>query len=288
MLTVQDLCTEKQLLKAQERVRHTFDYAMSRSVSDPSALVTAMLAYAEWNGRFAAGVSALAALVGASPNLFIDRTGVPFLNDRATYIASTIFEAARDEFDDRIQEHRDSHRCLAQACVMAMADYFKIPYDSLRRHGPWLDECNQKVLTGYLGGNPSVFHPSDLHANTTLETIFKGWGYHLGSELLADQEFSILDDQLRSKCPGLVDFMKRQTYTFAGGTHRGYAWIGIHSGHGGGVEEEHFNAALNGVNIALECLNPDQATRAVHALILGFRTFEKEHIAFFNQIPVIL
>ena len=81
------------------------------------------------------------------------------------------------------------------------------------------------------------------------------------------------------RCPGSSKaFQNRWKY---GGKHRCYAWVGVHSGHGGGVEADHFDYALDGARGALRYLAPDHHTLAMQALHQGFRAFERDHARFF-------
>jgi hypothetical protein len=74
----------------------------------------------------------------------------------------------------------------------------------------------------------------------------------------------------------------RSTVQLAGGTHRCYAWVGVHSGHGGGVEADHFDYALEGAHSALRFLVGADSATAVQSLNNGFRAFERDHASFFR------
>jgi hypothetical protein len=140
--------------------------------------------------------------------------------------------------------------------------------DQLNAHDPkWLCDLNQDVLVGYSGAKVS---------------LFEGIGYHLGSEVLADREFSIIDTYLRESHSELVQLLMRQTVKIGDEEHRAYAWIGIHSGHGGGVEDEHFEAALAGVNLALSFVPAHHQSNEIAAIIRGFQKFEAHHACFFD------
>lgn len=274
-----DLVSSSSLTKIQNRVLNTLSYAVHSS--SKQAVVDFLLHYASWNGKFADGVAALAGRVGEARDIFIDPGQPKVVADRSVYLAGMIFDAARDEFDDHIHAYRDSHRCLAQACVMAAAKHYGIDLNRVFE-GSWIHARNASVLSGYLAND--VVLQSGSTTMSSIYSIFSGWGYHLGSELLADQEFSIIDQYLREHAKDLVHDMMRSTFTFAGGTHRGYMWIGIHSGHGSGVEAEHFDIALEGVNQALGYLDPSYHTMAVRALMEGFKQFDLDHQRFFEDM----
>ena len=72
------------------------------------------------------------------------------------------------------------------------------------------------------------------------ERLFRAMGFHTGSEILADQEFVVLDKALRARRPDLVAGLEDMKVAILGQRHDAYYWIRIHTG----VEAEHFDAAL--------------------------------------------
>jgi hypothetical protein len=254
---------------ARQRVRDRL-----AGLKEPPALLRFFVHYASWNGHFANGVAALASLLGNGRDLFRE-AGLPrAVSDRSNYIASYFFDAARDEYDDHINPARDSHRCMAQASLLAMAAYFKLGDEALDAPDPAeLEAVNDGVMAGYTG------QPG--RAQSLVAQVFWAIGYHLGSELLADQEFSIIDAHLREAWPELVHHLMRTTVELAGGQHRCYAWVGVHSGHGGGVEADHFDYALDGARSALRYLASEHHPAALQALQQGFQAFEHDHARFF-------
>ena len=152
----------------------------------------------------------------------------------------------------------------------------------------WLIQFNKRVLNGYEGVHPFDAQPDAMPAEL-LHQVFAGLGYHLGSELLADKEFSILDTHLRTHLPALVQSLLRYSITFAGGKHRGYAWVGIHSGSndGGGVEDDHFEFGLAGANVGLSYIPEHLREGCVAALKQGFTRFNHDHEFFFAHAGVV-
>ena len=255
---------------ARQRVRDRL-----AQLTDGESLLRFFVHYASWNGHFANGVAALSSLLGSSRNLFREAGFPRAVADRSNFIASYFFDAARDEYDDHINPARDSHRCMAQAALISMQGYFKLPDALLEEDEPAeLVAVNDGVLAGYTG-QPAL-------ADGRAAQAFWAIGYHLGSELLADQEFSLIDEHLRGHHNALVQHLMRSTVQLAGGTHRCYAWVGVHSGHGGGVEADHFDYALEGAHSALRFLVGADTAVAVQALNNGFRAFERDHARFFR------
>jgi hypothetical protein len=267
--------------EASLRALVDFDAARQRvrdrlaQLTDGPQLLRFFVHYASWNGHFANGVSALSSLLGSSRNLFREDGFPRAVADRSNYIASYFFDAARDEYDDHINPARDSHRCMAQAALISMKDHFGLPDAMLDEDEPAeLVAVNDNVLAGYTG-QPAA-------ADGRVAQVFWAIGYHLGSELLADQEFSLIDEHLRKHQGDLVHHLMRSTVKLAGGIHRCYAWVGVHSGHGGGVEADHFDYALEGAHSALRFLVGGDTAVAVRALNNGFCAFERDHASFFR------
>jgi hypothetical protein len=231
--------------------------------------------YASWNGCFANGVSALTALVGNSRDLFQEPGFPRAVADRSNFVAGFFFDAARDEYDDHINPLRDSHRCMAQASLICMKDFFGLGPDALDGAEPSeLGAVNAGVMAGYTGQTCV-----DLGR---LAQAFSAMGFHLGSELLADREFSLIDEYLRAQRGDLVQHLMRSKVKLAGAEHRCYAWVGVHSGHGGGVEADHFEHAAQGAHHALNYIPSGSTGLAMDALVAGFRAFDRNHDRFFG------
>ena len=117
---------------------------------------------------------------------------------------------------------------------------------------------------------PRVFEGYGLGAKLEEERLFRGMGFHVGSEILADQEFTIIDAVLKARRPEMVLALEAMRVEVLSEKHNAYYWIRIHTG----VEAEHFDAALKGVNNALRFYSGDVEPARVKAWILdGFRQF---------------
>jgi len=256
--------------------------ALRAALHSPRERVRFFGNYTSWNGFFGSGVAALAGKIGRSRRLFMDpKEPVQALADRSVYVASFFFDAARDEFDDRETVWRDTHRCLAQATIGGLLEYeakqgaplAAAAVNELLAESVALQALNNRVALGYGVGTPD-----------DLSSIFAGIGYHLGSELLADAEFSLIDSHLQQAAPELVSFLQAAKVRIAGQEHGGYQWVAIHSGHGGGAEADHFQWATQGVRLALRFVPKElhaQLRREVHR---GFQSFAADHREFFTVI----
>jgi hypothetical protein len=265
---------------AQERLVYE---AISQALADPQQRLRFLGRYTSWNGLFGSGVAALAGKIGRSRRLFLDPDEpIHALADRSVYVGSFFFDAARDEFDDHDSVHRDTHRCLAQATLKALLqlEATQLPaladarsVNALLAEPEWLLQLNHKVARGY-----------GAHSEDDLAAIFHAIGYHLGSELLADREFSIIDETLRRAAPELVQHLLTTRIAIAGQEHVAYHWIAIHSGHGGGAEADHFEWATQGARLALRFTPEADHAALKHALIEGFIAFAHDHRRFFEQV----
>jgi hypothetical protein len=265
---------------AQERLVHE---AIGTALHDALGRLRFLGRYTSWNGLFGSGVAALAGKIGRSRRLFLDQDEpVAALADRSVYVGSFFFDAARDEFDDHDSVHRDTHRCLAQATLKGLLDIEAVQLPALAdargvnqllADPDWLIELNARVAEGY-----------GAHSADDLPSIFHAIGYHLGSELLADREFSIIDETLRRVAPNLVQQLLTTRISIAGQEHVAYHWIAIHSGHGGAAEADHFDWATQGARLALRFTPEADHAALKQRLIHGFITFANDHRRFFELV----
>lgn len=267
---------------AQERLVHE---AIRAALGDALRRLRFLGRYTSWNGLFGSGVAALAGKIGRSRRLFLDKDEpIAALADRSVYVGSFFFDAARDEFDDHDSVHRDTHRCLAQATLKGLIEIESVQMPALAdlrgvnqllADPDWLVELNTNVARGYGAESPD-----------DLPSIFHAIGYHLGSELLADREFSIIDETLRQLAPDLVQQLLMKRISIAGQEHVAYHWIAIHSGHGGGAEADHFDWATQGARLALRFTPEADHGALKQQLIQGFIAFANDHRRFFEAVNV--
>lgn len=244
--------------RGNEDLRAAFEGATS-----PERLLSVLGRYIQFNSAFGPGLANLAGEIAARQGLFRDpEEPVRILQDRAADVASDFFYAAVDEFDDRATPWRDTHRTLAQACLKGMGAFFGYVPQQLNdvlRINPTTETSMKRVWEGY-GVGAQLEEPR----------LFRCMGFHTGSEILADQEFVILDRVLRSRRPEMVAALEAARVPLAGEKHNAYYWVRIHTG----VEAEHFDAALKGVNNALRFYAGEADPAAVKGWIMeGFSEF---------------
>ncbi len=258
--------------------------ALKSAFESPVGRVRFLGRYTSWNGFFGSGVATLAGKIGRSRGAFLDpNEPIRAIADRSVYVASFFFDAARDEFDDRDTVHRDTHRCLAQSTLKGMLDFEREHGDevlqsatrinALLNEPEWLNALNARVARGY--GSRTADDAG---------SIFHAIGYHLGSELLADREFSLIDETLRGSAPELTAYLQSTSVDVAGQSHVAYQWVGIHSGHGGAAEADHFAWATQGVKLAFRFVPSAQHIALKTQLHAGFRAFAEDHREFFERV----
>lgn len=258
--------------------RAAVDRALGHALRSDTSLLRFLGRYVSWNGFFGSGVATLAGKLGRCRSVFLDPAQpVVALADRSVLVGSFIFDAARDEFDDRDTPHRDTHRCLAQALIAGMVDHLKLTdveqLNALLDVPDWLDALQHRVALGYGARSPD-----------DAASAFRAMGYHLASEVLADQEFSTIDDALTRGNPDLVRHLEQFHFRIGDDDHNGYHWLRIHSGHGGGVEHDHFEWAVQGVHKAFGFVPASRHAHLERQLMLGFGDFARDHAEFFGNV----
>ena len=254
-------------------VRHRGNEALEAafaSASAPPTFLSILGRYVQFNSAFGPGLANLAGEIAARQGLFRDAAEpVRFLADRAAEVAADFFYAAVDEFDDRATPWRDTHRTLAQATVKGAGRFFgyePLQLNDVVRINTRTDESMRRVWEGYGVGR-----------RLPDRELFEAMGFHVGSEILADREFLIIDRVLRARRPDLVAALETTKVEILGGAHNAYYWIRIHTG----VEAEHFDAALQGVNKALVFYaGPDDPSAVKDWILRGFGRFADVQAAF--------
>jgi hypothetical protein len=247
---------------------------------DRAQLARFISRYASLNGWFGSSVACLAGKIGRCRTMFLDPSETILdLADRSVLVGSYFFDAARDEFDDRDTPYRDTHRCLAQAMLKGILRCVgptdPMAVNALLDPPIWLQGIGAAVAQGYGVNTPE----QDV-------SIFRSIGYHIGSEILADMEFTYIDQAMRKHCDILVEKLSTMKVRIADQEHNAYAWISIHSSltSGGAKEVEHFNWATQGANVALMYTPHERREPLRHQIHLGFLDFARDHQEFFTNV----
>lgn len=197
--------------------------------------------YIQFNSCFGGGVANLAGEIAVRQDLFRDaKEEIEAIADRSVEVASKVFFAAIDEFGDRSTRNHDTHRSLAQATLKAAGSFFG--HDGASLTG--LVSANGNVST--MIGKVCDGYRVNRHVDDS--DLFRAMGFHLASEILADEEFGILNGHLREKHSGLVEHLETHQVVVNGVRRPAYTWIQVHTS----VEADHFDAAVVGANAALQ------------------------------------
>ena len=220
--------------EARSRFPALLDHART-----PESLISLFAQYLHFNSPFGAGVSGLAGEVAAREDLFCDRAEpMSLMADKSGDVASEIFYAALGEFAER-RNSSPSHRRLAALMLREIGNVFRIPAARMAE----LTAASR----GVLASAAKVRDGYGLNQEMTEEKIFQAIGFHIGSEILADQEFAALDRFLRDRFGELVARLEAATLFDDGGRLNAYSYVRIHTV----VEADHFDAALSSANNAL-------------------------------------
>lgn len=244
------------------------------SAKDAPHLLSILGRYIQFNSAFGAGVANLAGEIAARQGLFRDANEpVAILADRASEVGSDFFYAAVDEFDDRATPWRDTHRTLAQATLKGMGAFFGYRPEQLNGVIR-LNAATQRAMA-------QVWEGYGVGARLEDSRLFQAMGFHTGSEVLADQEFVIIDSTFKATRPEMVTALEAMRVEMMGEKHNAYYWVRIHTG----VEAEHFDAALKGANKALRYYSGSGDPAQVKAWILeGFERFALVQGAFMEAL----
>jgi len=258
---------------------HTGNAAFANALEQLAAteeLVSVLGRYIHFNSVFGSGVANLAGEIGSRQDLFRDpEEEVDSIADRSVEVAANIFCAAIDEFGDPNQVSRSNHRSLAQATLKAVGNFFGLSpaeLDRIARPCEATIDAMADVRNGYC-------------INRTLheQKIFQAIGFHVGSEVLADEEFNILDRFLRSRFPDLVKYLIATRVTISGCDNIAYRWIQIHTT----IELDHFKAAVRGANLALRYYGESESTIFAKGWLLnGFRQFTETQTKFMEGLTL--
>ncbi|MHC0449138.1 MAG: hypothetical protein ACRY3E_03460, partial [Candidatus Lariskella arthropodorum] len=227
--------------------------------------------YTIFNGDFAGGVSNLAGAFHIRGDLFgQSHEPISACSDVSAQIASHIFFAAEDEYACRYNKERVTHRCLGQFLLKETVKYFNINSDEFLTDYTLNSQTKKTLEHVKLGYKVN-------RINKEID-LYHGLGFHLGSEILADEEFNLIDQYLEKKFTSLVTHLKG---TYNGRGQDAYRWIKLHTY----AEEEHFDISVKAANIALDNYRGPMRKQEVYDNILqGFGEFADLQQYFFTNI----
>jgi hypothetical protein len=210
---------------------------------DPVNLYYFMQRYAYFNSYAGSLVARLASSIGISYQLFRQsEVAVVEQSDRGLEIAAKVLAATIDEHADAGAQ-QVPHRTLAQITLKAVAEYAKlgdIELNQIAKAPDWMETIITDLIAGYQGKIDD------------LEAIVTALGFHIGSELLADREYSLIDKVVRytNRGTGFDAWLQGKQVEVGGKRLSPWYWIVVHGKHNAsGVEADHFELALDALNL---------------------------------------
>jgi hypothetical protein len=271
------MTTSNQSILNKDLIDRLFDLpSLNRSVEsaceiamrDPRSLYLFMQRYVHFNGYAGSLVARLASSIGLSRDLFNDADcKIIDEADRGMEIAAKVIAATIDEHSDGGAKYVP-HRTLAQATLKAVGNYAgltEVERNEFSVAPNWMVELLEDLFSGYQGV------PGDAAA------LIRAMGFHAASEILADREYAIIDKVVRHdlRGTGFDDYLRSGNGKVKINGHQfsAWYWIVIHGKHqGSGVEVEHFECALEAIDLAAQ-YRPESAEQIREYAVQGFLDF---------------
>jgi hypothetical protein len=213
------------------------------AASNPVRLYYFMQRYAYFNSFAGSLVARLASSIGLSYKMF-QKEGISVIDqaDRGLEIAAKVLLATIDEHADAGAQNVP-HRTLAQVTLQAISEYAELSEAELNKITETPDWM-KTVITNLIGSYQGEVN--------NIEALVTAIGFHLGSELLADQEYSLIDKVVRhtNRGTGFDAWLKGKQVQVSGKRLSPWYWIVVHGKHNAsGVEADHFQYALDALNL---------------------------------------
>lgn len=255
----------------------TIESAIELAATNPVKLYYFMQRYAYFNSFAGSLVARLASSIGISYELFrAADVSVSEQSDRGLEIAARVFAATVDEHADA-GANKVPHRTLAQATLKAIGEYAQLSDSELNRIAQtpnWMKGIATDLINGYQGKIDDI------------EALVTALGFHLGSELLADREYAIIDKVVRytNRGIGFDAWLKGKQVTVGGKRLSPWYWIVVHGQHNStGVEADHFEYALDALNLLAQ-YRPESRETILKWASKGFLDFAQLQERLFQDI----
>ena len=281
------MITNNQSILTKDLINRLFDIpTLDRSVEstcqlaikDPRALYLFMQRYVHFNGYAGSLVARLASSIGLSRDLFNNASTVIDEADRGMEIAAKVIAATIDEHADQGAKYIP-HRTLAQATLKAVGNYAnlsEVERNEFAVAPAWMVKVLEDLFKGYQGV------PGDAPA------LIRAMGFHAASEILADREYALIDKVVRhdNRGKGFDAYLRTSDGKVKVNDRQfsAWYWIVIHGKHqGSGVEVEHFEFALEAINLAAN-YRPESAQQVREYALQGFTDFANIQQRLFAEI----
>ncbi len=256
-------------------INHVMETSCKEATTSPKALYLFMQRYVQYGRIFSTSVPTLAGTI-ASSHIFQDPTcPIQVHANRSMDVAAKVLAASIEEFTD--PRTGVSHGTLSHALLDKLAEYAdlsNVEINQISQSQSWLSGILSFVETAYTA------------ESNNLESIVKAIGFHVATETVGDDEFSIIHAVLFSQnCDrNFSRFIRNNKVTFPQGRVSPWYWIVIHgTNYTQGVELKHSAEAFAALNyIAKYC---DASEKQIIAWAgQGFSDFAYIQTRFFQQI----
>jgi hypothetical protein len=255
----------------------TIEETIELAAKNPIKLYYFMQRHAYFNSFAGSLVARLASSIGISYELFRNKdVSVSEQSDRGLEIAAKVFAATVDEHADAGAD-KVPHRTLAQVTLKAIGEYANLSDTELNliaQTPAWMKGIATDLINGYQGKIDDI------------EALVTALGFHLGSELLADREYAIIDKVVRytNRGVGFDAWLKGKQVTVGGKRLSPWYWIVVHGQHNStGVEADHFDYALDALNL-LAAYRPESHQTILKWASKGFLDFAQLQDRLFQDI----
>lgn len=251
-----------------QTLNRSVELTCKMAMKDPKAFYLFMQRYVHFNGYAGSLVARLASSIGLSRDLFNNANCTTIDEaDRGMEIAAKVIAATIDEHADQGAKYVP-HRTLAQATLKAVGNYAKLneaERNELAVAPGWMVKVLEDLFRGYQGV------PGDAAA------LIRAMGFHAASEILADSEYALIDKVVRydNRGKGFDAYLRTNDGKVKVNDRQfsAWYWIVIHGKHqGSGVEAEHFEFALEAIDLAAK-YRPESAQQIREYALQGFTDF---------------
>jgi hypothetical protein len=216
-----------------------FRQQLEKAAYSGDLLLRVMGRFFQFSSAFGPGQASLASHIAARKDLFNTSNEVGIFADRSVEVGAGIFFGAIDEFRDRETPGQFSHRVLALATLKGIATFFGYDMQALsehvRHHAP-TKEGMRSVSINY-------------GVNVVMDdaALFRGLGFHLGTEVLGEDENRVLDSFFCTSRSDIMAFLDSVEVEVDGIPVPANIWFRRHII----AEAEHFDAGIEAANQAL-------------------------------------
>ena len=256
-------------------VNCVMEAACREAVLSPKALYLFMHRFVHYGRSYSFLVPKLAGVIGSSKLLKDWDYPIAAHAERSMDIAANVLSAAIEEFRD--PRSGVSHRTLSYGLLDKLAEYADLSQAEINQiaaSGSWLSNVLESVKEGYDA------------ASDDLGSMVKAVGFHVGAEIVGENECSIINAVVFSERRNtrFGQFIKQNKLRFQNGVVSPWYWIVIHGTfETKGVEAEHARDALLALNQMVDYSSASEA-QIIEWADQGFAKFNQTQKTFFQSV----